>query len=160
MQDKKAPYFPLFIDLTGKKIMFVGFGNVTMRRIRTLLPFSPDILVITREICGELKEEAGKLIESGQIRCSLKVFEENDLKCHPDIVIAATEDAALNAHIGKLAKQKGALVNVASDAALCDFYFPAVASAENITVGVTGNGNNHQKVAKVTEEIRHLLRNM
>lgn len=160
MQEQKAPYFPLFINLTGKKILFVGFGHVTMRRIRTLISFSPDIWVITREIRAEYQEEARRMKEKGLIHVLLKEFEEKDLQCHPDIVIAATEDNELNVYIGKLAKQEGALVNVASDASLCDFYFPAVASKEEITVGVTGNGRNHQKVAKVTEEIRHLLGNM
>lgn len=157
MQEKQTPYFPLFINLSGKKIMLVGLGKVAVRRIHTLLPFEPEVLVITKEIPEECQKEAEMFIEKGVITCLRKEFEDTDLNWNPDIVIVATDSARLNAYIGETARAKGALVNVASDCSLCDFYFPAMARTESVTVGVTGNGKNHKEVAHVTEQIRRML---
>lgn len=41
-----AGYFPLFIDLWKKKVLIVGAGEIARRRIRTLLPFQPEIVVV------------------------------------------------------------------------------------------------------------------
>ena len=34
-------YFPLFIDLSGKRILVVGAGKIAIRRVRTLCSFTP-----------------------------------------------------------------------------------------------------------------------
>ena len=40
---KNKRYFPMFIDLSDKKIVVVGGGNIATRRIRTLLQFTRNI---------------------------------------------------------------------------------------------------------------------
>lgn len=42
----ERPYFPMFIDISGKKILVVGGGSIALRRVRTLLKFGADIKVI------------------------------------------------------------------------------------------------------------------
>ena len=53
------PYFPMFIDLTDKKILVVGGGVIALRRIRTMLKFGADIRVIAPQISikSSVKEE-------------------------------------------------------------------------------------------------------
>ena len=43
---KNKRYFPMFIDLSDKKIVVVGGGNIATRRIRTLLQFTRNITAI------------------------------------------------------------------------------------------------------------------
>ena len=40
---------------------------------------------------------------------------------------------------------------------MCDFYFPAIASSEEVVVGITGNGRNHRDVAEKAAMIRKCL---
>ena len=40
------PRFPLFIDLTGQKVVLVGGGQVALRRVRTLQQCGADVVVI------------------------------------------------------------------------------------------------------------------
>ena len=35
-------YFPFFVDITGKKVLQVGAGNIALRRIESLLRFGAD----------------------------------------------------------------------------------------------------------------------
>ena len=48
-------YFPLFISLKGKKITVVGAGTVAARRIRTLLAFELELVVIAPEAAEEVQ---------------------------------------------------------------------------------------------------------
>lgn len=62
----ERPYFPMFVDLTGKKVLTVGGGRIALRRVRTLLQFGAQICVIAPELCGELAD----LESEGRIRVS------------------------------------------------------------------------------------------
>ena len=58
------PRFPLFVDLSGKKILVVGGGRIALRRIRTLLGFTEKLTVAAPECRPELFDLAaeGRLI--------------------------------------------------------------------------------------------------
>ena len=49
----KKPYFPMFVDLSGRQVTVVGGGSVALRRSETLLYFGVDIKVIAPEIRSE-----------------------------------------------------------------------------------------------------------
>ena len=53
-------YFPLFIDLEGKKITVVGAGAVASRRICTLLEFGARITVLAPEASEKVKSLSGE----------------------------------------------------------------------------------------------------
>ena len=56
MSNMKKPYFPMFVDLSEKKVIVVGAGTIAKRRIRSLLTFTNHLVVIAPEINKELKE--------------------------------------------------------------------------------------------------------
>ena len=47
---KNSPRFPLFVDLTDKKIVVVGAGHIAARRVRTLCQFSGEITVVAPHV--------------------------------------------------------------------------------------------------------------
>ena len=42
-------FFPLFIDINGKKILIIGAGKIAYRKADTLLKYGADIIVITKK---------------------------------------------------------------------------------------------------------------
>lgn len=158
MVKKRPAYFPMFVSLEQKKIVVVGAGQIALRRIRTLQSFCSSIRVIARELPKETKEAVRDLQMDGVIELSLKVFEEQDLDEPVDIVLAATDDTQLNADIAAWCRWKGIPVNVASDRALCDFYFPAVIQKDHLVIGVGGDGTDHKLVAETASVIREHLK--
>ena len=46
-------FFPLFIDINGKKVLIIGAGKVAYRKAVTLLKYGADITVITKQIKEE-----------------------------------------------------------------------------------------------------------
>ena len=43
-------YFPFFVELKGKRGLIVGGGIVAERKVRKLLPYEPELLVVAPEI--------------------------------------------------------------------------------------------------------------
>ena len=53
---KNNGYFPMFVDISEKKIMVIGGGNIAARRVKTLCDFCNHITVVAPEIHLELEK--------------------------------------------------------------------------------------------------------
>ena len=146
-------YFPLFVDVSEKKIIVAGGGRIAERRVRALLSFAGHITVIAPEISSGLLE----LCQNGSVRCLKREFHLSDTK-EADLVLAVTNDTQLNHEIGIQCRKEQILVNVADCMELCDFYFPGIISDEEITIGITANGKDHRKVKEVRRKIEKALK--
>lgn len=126
-------YFPFYIDIENKKILVVGGGTVALRKIEKLMPFSPDITVVAPKICDEIKALNVKIID--------RRFCDSDLD-GAFCVVSATDDETLNGRIFQLCNEKNILVNTVDDKEKCGFIFPAIASKNGITAGITTSGKS------------------
>ncbi len=54
MTNPHKPYFPMFVDLTEKRIVVVGAGTIAKRRIRSPAGFTNNLTVIAPEVNREL----------------------------------------------------------------------------------------------------------
>jgi len=127
-------YFPFYIDIENKKCVIIGGGTVALRKIEKLLPFNPDITVIAPEICDEI----GQMKE---VKICNKEFEDKDIYS-AFMVISATDDKELNAHIFELCKAKNIFINTVDDKEKCGFIFPALVKSDNVTVGISTSGKS------------------
>ena len=91
---KNKRYFPMFIDLSDKKIVVVGGGNIATRRIRTLLQFTRNITAIAPKSTMELQE----LGKTGYVNLITRPVKRSDFDM-AYMVIAATNDWKLNDEI-------------------------------------------------------------
>ena len=149
---KNKHYFPMFVDLTDKKIVVVGGGTVACRRIRTLLQFTRNITVVAPKLAPEVQEMA----KLGQITLVQRPVKRSDFT-DAYMVLAATNDLKLNDDIYRVCKEEGVYVNVSSDREKCDFYFPGVYIRDEIVVGVTASGLDHRLARMVREELEKTL---
>ena len=148
------PCFPIFIDLSEKHIVVVGAGTVAARRVRTLIDFTSHITVVAPDVHPDIEN----LEHVGKVAVLRKNYEDSDLQ-NADMVLAATDDSALNAHLSTQCRERGIPVNVSSDRSLCDFYFPGVIRRENVVIGVTASGTDHHEAKTVTDQIKQYLAN-
>lgn len=146
------PLFPLFTDISNYKIVVIGGGSIALRRVRTHLAFASDVTVVAPEVQEELQE----LAAAGRLRLLKKPYCREDLYA-AQMVLAATDDRKVNDDIYSACKCLGILVNVASDRRKCDFQFPSVVLKEDISVGITGNGENHRKVKETRQKLEQYL---
>lgn len=152
MKSKEKKMFPLFVDLTGKKVLVVGAGKIASRRVKTLLSFAGEIVVEAPEAAEELLD----LAEKGEILYRKKPYAREDLY-DADMVIAATDNREVNEDIYSACKCLGIQVNVASDQKKCDFHFPGVLEYDGVVMGFNGSGKDHKKVRQVREKVQEAL---
>lgn len=145
-------YFPMFVDLSQKKITIIGAGNIARRRVSTLVMFTQNLLVVAPEIDKDIE----LMSKQYKFMISVKEYEIKDI-LESYIVIAATNNLSLNNIIYRDCKDLGILVNVCSDKTKCDFYFPAIVQKDDVTIGITSGGQNHKLVRETANEIRNLF---
>lgn len=137
-------YFPLFTDLAGKRCVVVGAGAVARRKISKLLPFGPELTVIAPAISAETRALGITAVE--------RPFEDGDLEC-AELVIAATDDSALNRHISLLCRERKIPVNSADGTEDCSFIFPALVQHGSLTIGISTGGAGPSLARRLKEQI-------
>lgn len=152
MSSKGKLYFPMFVDLSDRKVVVVGAGTIAKRRIRTLTDFTNCLTVIAPEVNKELKD----MEADGKITILRKTYEREDIY-DAALVIAATNDKRMNQDIYSACKCLGIPVNVCNDKTRCDFYFPGIASGENLVAGISTSGHENKKARGIVEKIQELL---
>ena len=102
-------YCPIFIDVRDQPCLVVGGGAVGTRKAATLLECGARITVIDPSPAKRLRELAGQ----DQLRLIRRPYAASDLQ-DVLLVFAATDDNDLNRRIGRDARQRGLLCNVAT----------------------------------------------
>ena len=147
----ERPYFPMFIDLTDRKIFVAGGGRIARRRIEALVKFGADIHVAAPQVCPEV----ALLAEEGKIKILLREYRPSDLD-GMEFAIAATDDREVNRAVYAECRKRGIPVNVADDKTLCDFYFPALVLTDDVVIGIGSGGESPGRVKEVRQRIEKL----
>lgn len=146
--------FPLFMDLGTWRILTVGGGPIARRRVQTLLEFQPGQLVV---VAKQLDTAFEKWKSLPNVSVYERAYREEDLE-NCQMVLAATDDKELNKRIGRACRDRGILVNVASDQEMCDFHFPGIAVEGTVTVGINAAGLDHRLAKRTREQIQAFLK--
>lgn len=127
-------YFPMFVDMTERECLIVGGGNVAYRKVIVMLDFGAKVTVVAEDICDELR----KLTIVTFIK---RRFERKDCD-GMEMVIAATDDNALNHEIAEYCKAKDIMVNAVDQKADCSFIFPSYIKEKNLVAAFSSGGNS------------------
>jgi len=143
-----SSFYPILVDLQGKKALVVGGGKVAQRKIETLLEYGASVQVVARELTAELEE----LRNAGRIKFLGGEFAEAFLE-GAYVVFAATDDASLNRRVSRAAQQRGLLVNAVDQPADCNFIVPSVLSRGDLLIAVSTSGKSPAFARKVRLEL-------
>jgi len=142
-------YLPISIDISDKKILIIGGGQVAMHKLKTLLLFTKNIKVVGSAVLDEVKNTGIDFLEANYKKEFLDGY---------FLVYACTNDSDLNKIIKQDAKDSGLLVNVADDARFSDFISPAVYKNDFMSVAVSSDGRDVKKSISWREKIRELFK--
>lgn len=141
-------YYPILVDLKGKKALVVGGGKVAHRKIETLLDHGASVEVIARE----MGRPVAGLVEAGSIRYGGQEFSEDRLD-GVFLVIAATSDGDLNRLVSEKAQRRGLLVNAVDQPSDCSFILPSVLRRGDLVVCVSTSGKSPALAKKIREDL-------
>lgn len=128
-------YLPVFMDVAGRPGLVVGGGQVAARKVELLRRSGMAVRVVAPELCPQLAAEA----EAGSIEHRAGRFEEDDLAdCR--VVVAATDDRAVNEQVAAAADARNLPVNVVDTPDLSTFIVPAVIDRSPLVVALSTGG--------------------
>jgi len=153
-QDGNTPgnnqLFPVFIKLNELHTVLIGAGNIGLEKLTAIVNNSPlaTVTIIARTFSPEVHALAAQF---NGVKILQKTFEDTDLD-NANLVIAATNDNALNEYIVKAAHERNLLVNIADKPTLCDFYLGSIVQKGDLKLAISTNGKS-PTVAKRIKEI-------
>lgn len=128
-------YLPVFLKVKGRSCLIVGGGEIAARKASLLLRAGAEVTVVAPEVGAEM---AG-LKDSGVITHEQRTFSAQDLLGRT-LVVAATDDEALNRRVSELAQAERLPVNVVDQAPLCSFIMPSIVDRSPVIVAVSTGG--------------------
>jgi len=144
-RDNQVPrYYPIFLNIRGKRCVVVGGGAVALRKVNILLEHEASVKVISPELCPELSQ----LAKSRAIQVLQRNYNGGDLQ-GAFIAIAATDDGEINNKVAEEARVKGVLVNVVDDSEHSDFIVPSQFRRGDITIAVSTAGKSPALARKI-----------
>jgi siroheme synthase-like protein len=148
----ETTYFPLFLDISKKRVLVVGGGRVAERKVRTLLKFKAKIKVISPEVTKGLE----RIKDKGLIELERKNYEENDL-LGVDLVISATNNRMLNKKVSSDAKKMGIYANIVDDPELCDFIMPSIVKRGPLILAISTSGKAPLFSKKLRKDLEKMI---
>lgn len=129
-------FYPAFLDLRGKPCLVVGGGKVAYDKARALAKAGARVTAVAPEIRPALARLKG-------VRPVRRRFRPSDLgtaESRPWLVVAATDDRALNEEVSRLCAWHRIWMNAVDQPALCGFIVPATARRGPLTFAVSTGG--------------------
>ncbi|MGB1466740.1 MAG: siroheme synthase CysG, partial [Alcanivorax nanhaiticus] len=145
-------FLPISWRLQGKQALLVGGGEVALRKGRLLHRSGAILDVVAPEVCDELRQIVAD--SGGQLL--LRPFNDADLDgC--GLVICATDDRVVNAHIADLAGARNVPVNVVDNPSLGDFIFPAIVDRSPVLISISSSGASPVLARKLRSQLESSL---
>ena len=145
-------YFPLFLDLAGKQVLLVGGGEVAARKYALLKDAGAKISVVAPLLGDELARE----VAAGALVHHAREFAANDID-GMWLIVAATNDRAVNAAAAAAANSARIPCNVVDDRELSSFIMPAIIDRSPVQIAVSTGGTSPVLARLIRERLETLL---
>ncbi|MFI5496915.1 uroporphyrinogen-III C-methyltransferase [Actinoplanes sp. NPDC051859] len=134
--------YPLALRLDGRKVLVVGGGSVTTRRIPALLDAGAQVRIVSPVLTPALHAH----VEAGRLTWREGRFDESDLD-GAWLVQVAVDDAEAAARVSAAAEERRIFCVRADDRTAATAWTPAVTRQGQITVAVTDGGDRRNAMA-------------
>ncbi|MEB2348444.1 MAG: siroheme synthase CysG [Comamonadaceae bacterium] len=145
-------HFPLFLNLRGRRVLVVGAGLVAARKIALLLSAGAQVTVLAKVAHPSVSAQA----DQGHITLHLGAFDAQWLQ-GMWLVIAATNDEALNAVVAQAASARQLWCNVVDDASRSSAQVPAIVDRAPVTIAISSGGAAPVIARRLRERIESLV---
>jgi precorrin-2 dehydrogenase/sirohydrochlorin ferrochelatase len=156
-------YYPIFLDLRGRRCVVVGGGRVGERKVQALLRAGASVHVISPTVTPRLALLAARK----KIHLTPRAYRPADLEgpARPRIrsprgvllVFAATNSTETQKAVRKHAEEIGALVNAADDARESDFIVPASFAQGDLLVAISTSGASPALARRLRRQLQLTL---
>jgi precorrin-2 dehydrogenase/sirohydrochlorin ferrochelatase len=144
--------FPIFLKLTGRPCIVIGAGHLAESKIASLRAADAKVTVIAPEAGRAIDEQAA----SGELTLHRRPYRHGDL-AEAFLVVAATNDPAVNRAVFAEATATGVLCNAVDDPPVCDFYVPSVVRRGDLQIAISTAGNSPALAQQLRKDLNEQL---
>ena len=141
-------FYPVFLNLTGRRCVIIGGGQIAEGKISKLLDSGAKIIVISPDATPGIRN----FVETGHIELVLRKYQPGDLQ-GAFLVIAATNDRVVNQEIFDEAETLGVLLNAVDDMPRCSFIAPSIVERGPVTIAISTGGASPALARKLRETL-------
>jgi uroporphyrin-III C-methyltransferase/precorrin-2 dehydrogenase/sirohydrochlorin ferrochelatase len=145
-------YLPIFLRLNARPVLIVGGGRVAARKVALLVRTGAHLTVVAPQLHREIQG----CVSRGECAHRAGVFAPEQL-AGVAVVVAATDDRAVNTAVSAAARERDIPVNVVDAPDLSTFIFPAIIDRSPLLVAVSSAGAAPVLARRVREQIEALL---
>ena len=145
-------YYPLLLDLKGKKCVVVGGGRVAQRKVRVLMKAKACVWVISPDLVKGLKQ-----LKRRKTIFHLRVDYEKKYLKGAFLVIAATDNEKINQAAAIDAQALGMLANVVDSPSLSNFIVPSIITDGDLIISISTSARAPGLSKRIRKEISQLI---
>jgi len=145
-------YYPIFVELAGRRCLVVGGGNVAITKVTGLLNAEGEVTVVSPDLHPLLQN----LLDEGRIRHIAREYQQGDVEGY-DIVMVATDDGAINRTVATHAREQKIWVNSSDDFPNCDFILPSVVRKGKIVLAASTGGASPALARRLRKDLEAFL---
>jgi precorrin-2 dehydrogenase/sirohydrochlorin ferrochelatase len=127
------PQYPVNLVVAGRPCLVVGGGQVARRKIESLIACGAAVTVVAPKIDPAIKTQGAQT--------HTRPYERGEAQNYR-LVIAATNDPAVNRQVYEDAEAAGVWINTADEPDNCSFTLPSVVRRGPITIAVATGGRS------------------
>jgi precorrin-2 dehydrogenase / sirohydrochlorin ferrochelatase len=141
-------YYPIYLDITSRRCIVVGGGDVAERKVRRLIECGAHVVIIGKAVTPELEV----MIREGRID---QIHDDYDEVYIHDafLVIGATDRDEVNARISADARKRGIMINIVDDPDRCDFILPSLFQQGDLSIAISTGGKSPALAKKIREDM-------
>ena len=138
-------YYPINLDVTDKKALVVGGGQIAYRKVKDLASCGASVTVVSPRFCAALLRMKG-------IQRLKREYKKTDIRgaC---VVVSATDSQKVNRRVSEHADSVGIPVNVVDQPALCSFIVPALLSRGELLIAISTGGASPAMARRLREKL-------
>jgi siroheme synthase-like protein len=138
---------PLFVNLTGRRVVLVGGGSVARSKLSQLVAAGADVVVVAPAVDPEIRTSGAAICE--------REFRSSDLDGAWLVVAAATRE--VNRTVADAARPRRVFVNAADDPENASAFLSGVVRRGGVTIAVSTSGDAPALTALVREALDAVL---
>jgi precorrin-2 dehydrogenase/sirohydrochlorin ferrochelatase len=145
-------FYPVYLNLKGRRVVVIGGGEVAERKIESLLDSGASVLVISPEVTSGI----ASLSEQQRIEIRNRAYVPGDC-AGAALVFSATADPEVSRAVHKEATALGVFINTVDQPNQCSFIMPAVIRRGDIGVAISTSGTSPALAARLRRKISGVI---
>lgn len=129
-------FYPMFVNLEGRRCVVVGGGPIATEKVEKLLLHGAAVRLVSPQVTSEL----ARMIDAGEIaEYRERTYRPEDLEgCF--LVIAATNLDPINRMVWQDAEARNMVCNVVDVPPLCNFIVPSIVRRGELALAISTGG--------------------